>query len=165
MSCISDSLCLFHTSVYYGYVTFPRNLRDGKSIKVSRTLLSILTNAVVQKVSLRSSISNSSSSLPKLLGTDPSSLVTIIISFRLHSIIFLVFGQGLHICLPFRFLRFSFYCSQRRLSPLYAMFAFYHLVWSSVSQNPRKFNVTLSAGRILVLHISFGSMDKFQFFA
>ena len=72
-------------------MTFHKSLSDSKSPKVSRTLLSILTdlnNAVVWMLSWRPLISESSSPCTNTLVTAPSAPIKIgiTVTFMFHSI-------------------------------------------------------------------------------
>ena len=62
---------------------FHWSLSDSKSPQVSRTLLSIPANAVVEMVSILPSISNCSNPIFKPLGTVPSASITIGITVNL----------------------------------------------------------------------------------
>ena len=106
------------------------SLSDSKSLKVSRSLLSILTdlnNTVVWMVSTCPLISKSSGTFTNHLEIVPNAPVTIgiTVTFMFHS--FLVLWQGLHIYFSFRFLLFLLCGLPKRQSPLFSRFSLFSL--------------------------------------
>ena len=92
-------------------MVFHWGLSDSKSLQVTRTLLSILADlktSVVWMVSIRPLISNYSNLFAKLLGTVPSTPITIGIIVTVISQAFLDLRQGRSTCLFFFFFFFRF---------------------------------------------------------
>ena len=94
-SCCYNSFFLVSSSHQLTLLVFYWNLSDNKSLHIFRTLLSIrtdLNNPLLSILSLRPSISNSSSPLSKAFGeTFPSEPITIAITVTLNFLIYLRF--------------------------------------------------------------------------
>ena len=167
----------YHYYYYYSLRIFRWSLGDYKSLQVSWTLLSILAvlgNVVVWKVSATLPMSYSSSSLTKSLWTAPSAptIIGINVTFMFHN--FLVLWQIPSICLSFRFLWFSLFYA-RTVKSVGSLFSFLFsqlligpVFWPRVgdlfiSQNPNEF--CIPQDWFWFMRIPFASIIKFQFLA
>ena len=157
-NCVNKSLLLsfpVNFSHQRQLMVFRSNLTDRESPRESRTLLSIQAdpkNTVVEIISPRPLISNSSIPNIKLLGIVPRAPITIGIMI----LCVIVLWQGPSICLSFRLLWFSLYGPPRRQSPLFGRFSFlFTITWSGLLAKIRwsvfiSKSHSLSPGRILV---------------
>ena len=111
-------------------MVFHRSRSNSKSVQVSRTLLSILTdlnNAFAWMLSIRLLNSYSFRSLTKPLGTVPNAPITIGINITIMFLKFLSFLARSTYLFLFGFLWFSLSGLTRRRNPLYGKFSFIFL--------------------------------------
>ena len=144
-------------------MVFRWSLSDSKSIQVTWTLLSILTdlnNAVISGVSIRPPISNSSSLISKLWGSFQVHQLHLVSPSHSCFTAFLVPWQGSSICRTFRFLWFLLCGPPERQNPEYFRLPLFCIMitrscllvgirWSVSIWNPRQFYASHSPERIL----------------